>query len=192
VDFEDDNGCEDCSAKIADDVRSNLISEEGNISAEVKVFLNNEGLADILNQKIQDKISVALNQVVENRVNSVLRNVWNDDLNRHMKTCVESVVEKRFNELHPEVVDDKVDAMLKHLKEYRIDGNRFQIGGKSISVAIQDRFNSYLDNEFKEIVSKTKNNIDEFAQNYFTKNLFRAMGLMSNFTDEEAAKKLGK
>jgi hypothetical protein len=40
-----------------------------------------------------------------------------------------------------------------------------------------------MNKELSITVKKTKDEIDEFAKNYFTRNLFRAMGMMDQFTN---------
>ena len=88
-----------------------------------------------------------------------------------IKSFTESIKEK-----YPDVVENKVNEFAKKIKEMPFDNREF--AGKTFQEAAARKVSVALDTELAEVIKKTKDGIDNYAKNYFARNLFKAMNLM--------------
>ena len=193
--YSDESQCDSCIKGAKDETLDEMLSNTGKIKADISVAIDNEGLSDLLNRAVENRLESIMikkiTQTVDNKVAELLRESWDNKISSFMREQVAKKVEERFEKEYPLATKEKVDEIYEQMQKYKFDAS----GGYSPSRAgvreqVDAKFKDYLDKEFKGIVEKTKKNIDEYAQNYFSRNLFKAMNLMSEMTEIEKVKKL--
>lgn len=182
----DESFCSQCEHSLQYAVQKGEIEKAFNASVNVDVNTILELVANDLNRDIAGRIQSSIIKMVEQKFNECINDNWSQDA---FKEVLKKVIREKLEEKYPDIVENKANELAEIIK--KID---YKDRNDNIALTIHQRstkiVNDYIEKELSSTVKKTKEEIDDFAKNYFTRNLFRAMGMMDQFTQQSTMEKL--
>lgn len=146
------------------------------VGLSINLGVIEQAIAAEINKLIVPKLSWMINKKINDEFKNLLsKEYWSSN---KIEKYLQIAVEKRLNEMYPEVVENKVNEFAEALKKLKIENYKNKDDGKTIYQMAKDRVETYINTELADSVSKSKEYIEQFAKNYFAQNLFRAMGMM--------------
>lgn len=179
----EDKECSKCEHALDQAIQTQKEQEQIKAGLKFTVSVDDEMISSIILGEAEKRVAESLQSRIRDMVNRAfedcLRNHWSSS---SFKEILEKIVREKLNEVYPDVVQNKVNELEKQIKEMTFK-DRNESVARDIHQRAVNMVNAYIEKELSISVKKTKEEIDEFAKNYFAKNLFRAMGLMNNFTE---------
>lgn len=151
-----------------------------------------EEFSSVIAGNIRHSLAESIQSIVNREVDKILRGSWGENkMSEAMKGMVSDVIAEKMEEQYPDIVENKVNEFAEEFKKRKIEDGRY---GRDISSDLQkyakNKVEKYINGELMESVKKSKEEIDEFAKNYFAKNLFKAMGFLGGEMDKLKDSKL--
>lgn len=175
----DESLCSQCEHSLQFAVNNEEIEKAFNASVNVDVKTILEIAAQDLHRNVAHRIHSYIINKTKEEFEKCFRDNWSQE---SFKEVLKKVIREKLEETYPDIVENKVNELAEMIKNIdykdRNDKIALDIHQRSIKIV-----NDYIEKELSITVKKTKEEIDEFAKNYFTRNLFRAMGMMDQFTN---------
>lgn len=170
-DWNDESGGANVAAVITDDENMS-----GPVAAKVDFAIDVRAL-EIASKKLADSyfkehLDLKINQCVD----QAIKNAYGSQFT--LNDALTAVIREKLDTKYPDIVDEKVDELAAKIKDFAFDWNSRE-NARTMRDQAEKRIKEYIDNELMQSVTKTKESLEEYGQQYFAKNLFRAMNLMS-------------
>lgn len=175
----DESFCSQCEHSLQYAVNNAGIEKAFNASVNVDVKTILEIAAQDLHRNVASRIHSFIIRRTKEEFEKCFRDNWSQD---SFKEILKKVIREKLEEAYPDIVENKVNELAEMIKkiDYKDRNDKLALDIHQRSTKI---VNDYIEKELSITVKKTKEEIDEFAKNYFTRNLFRAMGMMDQFTN---------
>lgn len=176
---EDVSFCSQCEHSLQYAVNTEEIEKAFNASVNVDVKTILEIAAQDLHRNVAHRIHSYIINKTKEEFEKCFRDNWSQE---SFKEVLKKVIREKLEETYPDIVENKVNELAEMIKkiDYKDKNDKIALDIHQRSTKI---VNDYIEKELSITVKKTKEEIDEFAKNYFTRNLFRAMGMMDQFTN---------
>lgn len=194
---EESENCRDCNKG---EINVNLEKLESENMLSLKIDLKTETISQVILDAVKNKISNLILKSVHNTIEQEFKNVVSGGyfsreekatLSETVKEIIRNTISKKVDERFPEIVENKTNEFkdyIVNLKIQDIDRDR-KISSSTIAEMAKQRVKEYIEKEMMESVKMTKQEIDDFAKQYFTQNLFKAMGVFGKALDQIEDKK---
>ena len=167
------------------------ISFGDNFKVEAKMLLNTEELdaaiAKYVREQTTRQISM-LEETLKKRVQAEVKEAFDYSYKEYsLEKVMKQVVEEKFNEKYPDIVENKVNDFASKIGNMKFDDMR-EFSGRNFQESAMKKVNAVIDSQLAEVIKKTKEGIDDYAKNYFARNLFKAMNLMDGLIGDKQEK----
>lgn len=146
------------------------------ITSNTEVIVNADLVREYVKKSVEKSLAPVLKGLIDNEIKRALTDRYSSKA--HIDTIIRDVIKEKMLEKFPNVVENKVNEFEKLIRESKLSDHRNDPVADIHSKA-KAKVEKYIQDELVESVKKTKEEIDVFAKNYFTNNLFRAMGIMT-------------
>jgi len=198
--------CEDCCSKVENTVKE--IDLGPIYSMEVKSTINKDHFISAISEELEKSIGAYLRKVIGQELKSRLTRMSSYQTFReeegkqraavstHVSERIDALLREKFNEVYPDVVQNKLNAIAEEISNCKTlklfpDGlDRFikEKVDKLVFDIVEEKVKIKVDKAIDEQLK----HLNSFMQEYFTNNLFKAMGMTSNTLHAAALGAAGK
>lgn len=148
------------------------------ITTSTEVVVNSDMVISHIKKTVQNQLKPVLNKIIESQVQAALQNSYQSKIK--LEDIIKEMIREKINSAYPDIVENKANEFAELIKKQKYENSGYYgRSGSSIHEMAEKKVKEYIENELMDSVKKSKEEIDTFAKNYFTNNLFRAMGIMT-------------
>lgn len=155
------------------------------------MLLNTEELDAAIAKYVRDQTTrqiSALEETLKKRVQAEVKEAFDYTYKDYsLEKVMRMVIEDKFKEKYPDVVENKINEFATKISNMKFDELR-DFSSRNFQEAAMKKVNAVIDSQLAEVIKKTKEGIDDYAKNYFARNLFKAMNLMDGLIGDKQEK----
>ena len=145
------------------------------IKVTASIAIATDRLDAMIEKYIKDNLKLKMDTMIKSQVDSAFRTEYEK---YSLHSVMREVITEKFRNTYPDIVENKVNEF--HKKIMSLEFNTRDFDGRNFQEAAMKKVMTTIDSELKEVITKVKAGIDDYAKNYFTRNLFKAMNLMDS------------
>lgn len=179
MNYEDDYGREpELSTKLTETIAQEKVS--------VKVDFDSKEIAELIASSVTEQVKYSMASKLRDLVKSEVDGYYRtNEVPTGIKKAIREAVVTKVNEKYPDIVENKVNEFVEAIKAMKFEARRSSrnsrddLSYEGIEARADAQIKKYIETELMDAVKMTKDEVETFAKNYFTNNLFKAMDFMN-------------